>query len=152
MPTFSRSVTESKTLADLKRVVLAAIGASGFMEMARFDLGEYLRRQLTEDCSAGDRQSARESRSRSLRPAANLREVGGRIGLVLGISQGNQTRSVSPLNISDFPVGHVRRARQFFPTRDLVNADHHDFNFNSACATISPQKVIQSHLSEYAEV
>jgi hypothetical protein len=48
--TFSRSVTESETLAYLERVVHAAIGVSGFMEIARFDLGEYLRRQFTEDC------------------------------------------------------------------------------------------------------
>jgi uncharacterized protein (DUF302 family) len=47
MPAFSRAVAGARTSADLEAVVNAAIGAAGFMEMARFDVGEVLRKEVT---------------------------------------------------------------------------------------------------------
>jgi uncharacterized protein (DUF302 family) len=43
---FSSAVTAAKDLADLERLVQRAIGSSGLMEFARFDVGEVLRKEL----------------------------------------------------------------------------------------------------------
>jgi uncharacterized protein (DUF302 family) len=45
MNTFQRGVAAAVTLADLEKVVHGAIGSSGLMEFARFDLGEILRKE-----------------------------------------------------------------------------------------------------------
>ena len=44
MRAFAGRVAASKTYADLERVVNGVTGPSGFMEMARFDMGEVLRK------------------------------------------------------------------------------------------------------------
>jgi uncharacterized protein (DUF302 family) len=46
MPTFSRSVATAHTLEDLEAVVNAATGDAGLMEMAHFDIGEVLRKEI----------------------------------------------------------------------------------------------------------
>jgi uncharacterized protein (DUF302 family) len=45
MPAFASAVKAAQTLADLERVVNAATGAAGLMEMAHFDIGEVLRKE-----------------------------------------------------------------------------------------------------------
>jgi uncharacterized protein (DUF302 family) len=45
MHAFGRSVAAAKTFADVERLVREATGAAGLMEMARFDLGEVLRKE-----------------------------------------------------------------------------------------------------------
>jgi uncharacterized protein (DUF302 family) len=45
MKTFSKDVTAAKTYAELEQVVHKAIGASGLMEFARFNMGEILRKE-----------------------------------------------------------------------------------------------------------
>jgi uncharacterized protein (DUF302 family) len=45
MTGFRRDVAAAATYAELEKVVQAAIGRSGLMEFARFDLGEILRKQ-----------------------------------------------------------------------------------------------------------
>ena len=42
---FQRTVGASRTLAELEQVVRKAIGSSGLMEFARFNLGEILRKE-----------------------------------------------------------------------------------------------------------
>ena len=42
---FERAMAAAKTLADLEKVVLAAVGPSGFMEVARYDHGTVLRKE-----------------------------------------------------------------------------------------------------------
>jgi len=42
MAAFSRAVAAARTVGDLERIVNAATGTSGLMEMARFDIGEVL--------------------------------------------------------------------------------------------------------------
>jgi uncharacterized protein (DUF302 family) len=44
IPKFRRDLAMSQTEADLSRIVENAIGRSGFMEFARFDLGEVVRK------------------------------------------------------------------------------------------------------------
>jgi len=48
MSAFARDVVAARTSADLERIVNAATGAAGLMEMARFDIGEVLRKELGE--------------------------------------------------------------------------------------------------------
>src|SRR5262245_42480249 len=48
MSAFSRDVASARTSGDLERIVHAATGPSGFMEMARFDVGDILRKELGE--------------------------------------------------------------------------------------------------------
>ena len=45
---FLSDITSTKTYTDLQDVIQNAVGASGLMEFARFDLGEILRRKLGE--------------------------------------------------------------------------------------------------------
>jgi uncharacterized protein (DUF302 family) len=45
MSAFVKGVGAARTLAELEQVVLKAVGASGLMEFARFDLGEILRKE-----------------------------------------------------------------------------------------------------------
>ena len=45
MSKFPKDVTASKTFAELEQVVHKAIGASGLMEFARFNIGEILRKE-----------------------------------------------------------------------------------------------------------
>jgi uncharacterized protein (DUF302 family) len=45
MPAFARDVVEARTSSDLERIVNAATGPAGLMEMARFDIGEVLRKE-----------------------------------------------------------------------------------------------------------
>lgn len=45
---FGRAVADARTLDDLERVVAAATGTAGLMEMAHFDIGEVLRKELGE--------------------------------------------------------------------------------------------------------
>jgi uncharacterized protein (DUF302 family) len=45
MSAFRKKVGAAETLADLEKVVAAAIGSSGLMEFTRFDLGEILRKE-----------------------------------------------------------------------------------------------------------
>ncbi len=42
---FERAMAAAKTLAELEKVVLAAVGPSGFMEVARYDHGAVLRKE-----------------------------------------------------------------------------------------------------------
>ena len=46
MPAFGRAVAAARTSAELEAVVNAATGAAGLMEMARFDIGEVLRKEV----------------------------------------------------------------------------------------------------------
>ena len=46
MSEFARDVAAANTSADLQRVVNAATGDAGLMEMARFDIGEVLRKEI----------------------------------------------------------------------------------------------------------
>ena len=46
MPAFGRDVVAARTPADLKQVVNAAIGPAGLMEMAHFDIGAVLCKEL----------------------------------------------------------------------------------------------------------
>ena len=46
MAAFARDVAAARTLADLEGTVNAATGSAGLMEMARFDIGEVLRKEL----------------------------------------------------------------------------------------------------------
>ena len=48
MNSFQSGVTSARTLADLEKVVQGAIGSSGLMEFARFNLGEILRKERGE--------------------------------------------------------------------------------------------------------
>src|SRR5271155_2280238 len=48
MPTFRNDMTSAKTFVDLEAAVQNAIGSAGFMEFARYDLGEVLRKKLGE--------------------------------------------------------------------------------------------------------
>jgi uncharacterized protein (DUF302 family) len=48
MAAFARAVAAARTSGDLEGVVNAAIGPAGLMEMARFDIGEVLRKGLAE--------------------------------------------------------------------------------------------------------
>ena len=48
---FLSGMTSTKTYAELQDVIQNAVGASGLMEFARFDLGEILRRKLGERAS-----------------------------------------------------------------------------------------------------
>jgi uncharacterized protein (DUF302 family) len=45
MNAFSKDVTAAKTYGELEQVVHKAIGASGLMEFARFNIGEILRKE-----------------------------------------------------------------------------------------------------------
>jgi uncharacterized protein (DUF302 family) len=45
MATFARDIATASTLADLEQIVNAATGCAGLMEMARFDIGEVLRKE-----------------------------------------------------------------------------------------------------------
>ena len=45
MRAFARDVASSKTAAELARIVHNAVGASGLMETARFDVGQLLRKE-----------------------------------------------------------------------------------------------------------
>jgi uncharacterized protein (DUF302 family) len=49
MRAFARGVATAKTVADVARVVHDSIGASGLMEMARFDLAQMLRKETGTD-------------------------------------------------------------------------------------------------------
>ena len=49
MAAFARAQAAAPTSADLEAVVKAAIGPAGLMEMARFDIGEVLRKELGAD-------------------------------------------------------------------------------------------------------
>ncbi len=51
MAAFRSDMTSTKTYAELQDVIQNAVGASGLMEFARFDLGEILRRKLGERAS-----------------------------------------------------------------------------------------------------
>jgi hypothetical protein len=42
---FERAMAAAKTLAELEKVVLAAVGPSGFMEVARYDHGVVVRKE-----------------------------------------------------------------------------------------------------------
>jgi uncharacterized protein (DUF302 family) len=42
---FRKAITAAKSPAEVKQVVQAALGPSGFMEFVRFDLGEFLRKE-----------------------------------------------------------------------------------------------------------
>jgi len=46
MSAFARDVAAARTSADLERIVNAATGPAGLMEMAYFDIGEVLRKEL----------------------------------------------------------------------------------------------------------
>jgi hypothetical protein len=46
MSAFARDVVAAGTSADLERIVEAATGPAGLMEMAHFDIGEVLRKEL----------------------------------------------------------------------------------------------------------
>ncbi len=46
MSAFARAVVAAGTAADLERIVEAATGPAGLMEMAHFDIGEVLRKEL----------------------------------------------------------------------------------------------------------
>jgi hypothetical protein len=46
MSAFGRDVVAARTSADLERIVEAATGPTGFMQMAHFDIGEVLRKEL----------------------------------------------------------------------------------------------------------
>jgi len=46
MSAFARDVVAARTSADLERIVQAATGPAGLMEMAHFDIGEVLRKEL----------------------------------------------------------------------------------------------------------
>jgi uncharacterized protein (DUF302 family) len=46
MSAFARDVVAAGTSADLEGIVEAATGPAGLMEMARFDIGEVLRKEL----------------------------------------------------------------------------------------------------------
>ena len=46
MSAFARDVVAARTSADLERIVEAATGPAGLMEMAHFDIGEVLRKEL----------------------------------------------------------------------------------------------------------
>src|SRR5262245_29726873 len=46
MSAFARDVVAARTSADLERIVKAATGPAGLMEMAHFDIGEVLRKEL----------------------------------------------------------------------------------------------------------
>ena len=48
MSAFARAVGAARTSADLESVVNAAVGSAGLMEMAHFDIGEVLRKELGE--------------------------------------------------------------------------------------------------------
>jgi uncharacterized protein (DUF302 family) len=45
-PMFARDVAAARTSADLERIVDAATGPAGLMQMAHFDIGEVLRKDL----------------------------------------------------------------------------------------------------------
>jgi uncharacterized protein (DUF302 family) len=45
MRVFSKDVTGAKTFAELEQVIHKAIGSSGLMEFARFNIGEILRKE-----------------------------------------------------------------------------------------------------------
>ena len=45
MSAFARALGTARTSADLQRIVDAASGPGGFMEMAQFDIGEVLRKE-----------------------------------------------------------------------------------------------------------
>jgi uncharacterized protein (DUF302 family) len=45
MSTFRKEITAARTQAEMEQVVHSAIGPSGFMEFARYDLGEVLRKE-----------------------------------------------------------------------------------------------------------
>jgi len=49
MPAFTRAVAAARTSAELEGVVNAAIGSAGLMEMAHFDIGEVLRKELGDN-------------------------------------------------------------------------------------------------------
>ena len=51
MASFRNDVTSTKTYEELKDVIQNAVGSSGLMEFARFDLGDILRRKLGERAS-----------------------------------------------------------------------------------------------------
>jgi hypothetical protein len=46
MAAFGRDVAAARTAADLERIVGAATGPAGLMEMAHFDIGQVLRKEL----------------------------------------------------------------------------------------------------------
>jgi uncharacterized protein (DUF302 family) len=46
MSAFARDVAAARTSADLERIVNAATGLAGLMQMAHFDIGEVLRKEL----------------------------------------------------------------------------------------------------------
>ena len=46
MKAFQKAINAAKNVADLEKVVQGAVGPTGFMEFARFDLGEILRKEL----------------------------------------------------------------------------------------------------------
>jgi uncharacterized protein (DUF302 family) len=46
MSAFGRDVVAARTSADLERIVEAATGPAGLMQMAHFDIGEVLRKEL----------------------------------------------------------------------------------------------------------
>jgi uncharacterized protein (DUF302 family) len=48
MAAFARDIAAARTLEDLERIVNAATGAAGLMQMARFDIGEVLRKDSGE--------------------------------------------------------------------------------------------------------
>jgi len=48
MSAFARDVAAARSATDLERVVNAATGPTGFMEMAHFDIGEVLRKELAD--------------------------------------------------------------------------------------------------------
>ena len=48
MAAFATHVKAARTLEDLERVVKGATGAAGLMQMAHFDIGEVLRKELGE--------------------------------------------------------------------------------------------------------
>jgi uncharacterized protein (DUF302 family) len=45
MKAFQKAINAAKNVADLEKVVQGAVGPTGFMEFARFDLGEILRKE-----------------------------------------------------------------------------------------------------------
>lgn len=45
MKAFQKAIDAAKNVADLEKVVQGAVGHTGFMEFARFDLGEILRKE-----------------------------------------------------------------------------------------------------------
>ena len=45
MKAFQKAINAAKNVADLDTVVQSAVGPAGFMEFARFDLGEILRKE-----------------------------------------------------------------------------------------------------------